>query len=193
MTPSEIIEIEHMSHLLPFNRELDLPYRASKPLKDKIDYIFRHPTVPNAQRQLFIDVSSMGSRTLVNDMAVRAIALTKHFVEHPNQFGGSMENIQLQVLSRMWKQVFNHMWKQQRYPNSDWKYLGIKLRMLSIENGFWDELLRVVSEEDYYQCNDSMVKQREGVELRGRKNDKEHNPASLLEGSRHFEYLCGLE
>ena len=189
--------IGHMDYLVPFNRELNAPYRAPKKLKDMIRYIFSHPKVPSKQRKLFIEVSQLGSRTLINDMAVRAIAMVRYFVDHPQQFGNSMENIQFQVLRRMWTQVFNHMWKQQTHPDqtcdTEWKYLGITYKMLTIENGFWDELLRVVREEDYHQTNDSMVKRREGVELRGRKNTKQHNPASLKEGGVYFEHLCSLE
>jgi len=122
-----IKNIEHMSHLVPFNRELDVPYRAPKKLKDMIDYIFSHPIVPSKQRRLYIDVSTMGSRSLLNDMAVRAIAMTRHFVENPNQYGGSMENIQFQVLSRMWKQVFNHMHKQERYPTAEIESGGVEV------------------------------------------------------------------
>jgi len=195
MTQSEIKEIEHMAYLVPFNEELNVPYRAPKKLKDMVVYIFSHPKVPKAQRQLFLDVSSVGSRGLVNDMSVCAIAMCRYFVANQQQFGSSMENIQFQVLRRMWIQVFNHMWKQERteHTEDEWKYLGIKFRMLSIENGFWDELLRVVKDEDYYQTNDDMVKVREGVGLRERMNDKVSDRASLREGSKHFEYLCGLE
>jgi len=187
---------EHMSYLVPFNRELDVPYRAPKKLKDMVSYIFSHVTVPSKQRKLFIDVSSMGSRSLVNDMAVRAIAMARHFVEHPNQYGGSMENIQFQVLRRMWVQVFNHMHKQERYPDvdsDDWTYLGITYKMLTIENGFWDELLRVVIDKDYHQTNDDMVKRRDGIGLRERKNNKVSDRASLREGGTYFEYLSSLE
>ena len=186
--------MEHMAYLVPFNRELVLPYRAPKQLKEMIRYMFSHPTVPKAQRQLFIDVSSLGSRTLLNDMGRVAIAMCQYFVDHPNQFGGAMENIQFQVIRRMWHQVFNHMFKQGRMEHlkDDWVFLRTSMKLLAIENGFWEELLRVVNEKDYDETNDSMVKRREGVELRGRRNAKQHNPASLLEGKPYFEYLAGL-
>lgn len=198
MTQSEIREIDHMAYLVPFNKELKLPYRAPKKLKEMITYIFSHPNLPKSHRQLFIDVSQIGSRGLVNDMAVRAIGMCRYFIENPQQFGNSMENIQFQVLRRMWTQIFNHMHKQERYPtqeieNGEWKYLGVKYKMLSIENGFWDELLRVVKEDDYKQSPDDIVKRRNGLGLRERKNDKQHNPASLREGTTHFEYLCSLD
>ena len=121
--------------------------------------------------------------------------LCKYFVENKQQFGGSMENIQLQVLRRMWIQTFSHMFKQGRddHTEAEWTYLGVTYKMLGIENGFWDELLRVVVDEDYHQSNDGMVKVRMGLGLRGRKNTKQHNPASLNEGDKHFEHLCSLE
>lgn len=177
----------------PFNRELDIPYRAPKKLKEMIAYIYSHPKVPKKNRELFIDVSQAGSRTLVNDMACVAIAICKYFVDHPQQFAHSMENIHFPILHRMWHQVFNHMFKQERTEHIEGVFLRTSLKMLSIENGFLDELLRVVQEKDYYQTNDDMVKVRSGVELRGRKNAKQHNPASLHEGDTHFEYLCSLD
>lgn len=189
--------IDHMAYLMPFNSELDAPYRAPKKLKEMVTYIFSHPKVPYKQRQLFIDVSQSGSRGLVNDMAVRAIAMTRYFVENPQQFGHSMENIQFQILRRMWMQVFSHMFKQESHPkqtcDTEWVYLGITYKMLTIENGFWDELLRVVYEKDYHQTYDDMVKHRDGIGLRERKSNKPSNHASLIEGGKHFEYLCSLE
>jgi len=186
---------DHMAYLVPFNKELDVPYKAPKKLKEMILYIYSHPKVPVKRRQLFIDVSSLGSRTLVNDMACVAIAMCRYFVENSQQFGRSMENIQFQVLRRMWHQVFNHMWKQQRteHTEEEWVFLRTSLSMLAIENGFWDELLRCVQEEDYFQTGDSMVKVREGVELRGRVNTKQQCRASLNEGDTHFEHLCSLD
>ena len=185
-----------MAYLVPFNEELNVPYRAKKELMEKVRYIFSHPSVPSRQRKLFIDVSQSGSRGLINDMSVRAIAMVRYFVAHPQQFGGSMENIYLQVLRRMWVQTFKHMFKQQRTEHTDaeWVYLGITYKHLAIDNGLWDELLRCVREEDYYQSADSMVKQRDGLELREtRKPKQEGGRASLREGNKQFEYLCSLD
>lgn len=187
--------MEHMAYLVPFTRDLELPYRAPKKLKEMITYIFTHPTIPKAQRELFIDVSQLGSRTLVNDMGRVAIAMTKYFVEHPNQFGGAMENIYFQIMRRMWHQVFSHMFKQNRMEHlkDDWVFLRTSMKLLAIENGFFEELLRVVNEEDYYMTSDAMVKKRDGVGLREKRNNKQSNPASLIEGGRYFEYLASLE
>jgi len=192
MNVSDRRKIDHFAYAVPFNSELDLPYRAPKKLKDMINCLFSHPTFESKRRKLFIDVSMSGSRVLTNDMARVAISMCRHFVDNPAQYGHALENIQMQIIVRMWRQVFNHMFKQSRIDELD-EYLGAKMMLLGIENGLWDELLRVVVEKDYFQTNDEMVKVREGIPLRGRKNDKGHNPASLKEGSVHFEYLCSLE
>lgn len=166
----------HMDYLMPFNKELDIPYRAKDRLKDMITYIFSHPKVPARQRKLFIDVSQSGSKQLVNDMAVRAIAMTEYFIANKQQFGYSMENIQFQILRRMHIQIFNHMHKQQRkeHTEEEWKYLGATYKLLTIDNGFFDELLRVAIKKDY--------------ELTPKKRR-----TKMLEGSKHFEYLASLE
>lgn len=186
MTPSEIREIEHWAHLMPFNNDLYVPYRAPNKLRSMIDYIYRHPTLPSTQRKLYIDVSQSGSRGLINDMAVISIAMMRYFINNQSQFGGSIENVQFQILKRMWKQTFNHMWKQGKAKEDETNYLCLKLKVLSIDNGLWDELIRVVQEEDYYQTSDDMIKNKDVY-------NKKSNKASLKEGSKHFEYLCNLE
>lgn len=182
----------HFDYLVPFNSELDIPYRANKKLKDKIEYIFKHPTLPKKNRDRFIKVSTSGSKQLVNDMAVRAIAMTKYYINNPQQFGHSMENIYLQILVRMWRQTYKHMIMQSKPDREEWEYLSVKLKTLSIDNGLWDELIRVVMDNDYIQSNDDMIKVRKGIGLRDRKNNKTHNPASMKEGSPNFEYLCSI-
>ena len=166
----------HMDYLMPFNRELDIPYKANNRLKDMITYIFSHPKVPSKQRKLFIEISQSGSKQLVNDMAVRAIAMTEYFMANKQQFGYSMENIQFQILRRMHHQIFNHMFKQRRkeHTEEEWKYIGITYKLLSIDNGFFDELLRVAINKDYEQ----VPKKRR---------------TKMKEGSKHFEYLCSFE
>jgi len=169
-------QIDHMAYLVPFNEELNAPYRAKNELMEMVRYIFSHPTVPVRQRKLFIDVSQSGSRGLINDMSVRAIAMTRYFVDNPQQFAHSMENIQFQILRRMWKQIFSHMFKQGRdeHTDAEWVYLGVTYKHLAIDNGLWDELLRVVKEEDYHQTSKSMQR------------GKKHKAQS------HINYLCGL-
>jgi len=166
MTKSEIKSIGHMDYLVPFTSELTIPYRAKMKLQRMVDYLFKHPTLPPKHRKLYIDVSTSGSRQLVNDMSIRAIAMVKHFVDNQPQYNHNMENIQFQILHRMWRQTYKHS-KLQNKTIDD--YYGAKMKTLGIENGLWDELLRVVKEEDYIVTNDSMVKRRKDLGLRERK------------------------
>ena len=177
-----------LAYMIPLNIELYIPYRANKPLLDKINYIFTHPRLPTANRRLFLDISTKGSKQLLNDMAVVAIAICKHFVDNKQQYNNDMTNIEFQVLRRMWTQTFKHMRMQNRYPDtseeSSWKYIGVSLRSLTIENGFFDELLRVTLEQDYIVSNDDMVKVRKDIGLRERRLGYSYD---------QMEYLCGLD
>lgn len=175
----------HMDYLVPFNKDLNLPYRANDKLKQKIDYIFRHPSLPLKHKALYINVTNSGSKGLLNDMARVAIGMCNYYLTYPQQFGGALENIQFQILHRMWKQTFKHSMMQQ-LDELD-QYYSLKIRLLGIENGFWDELIRVCLDKDYIQSGDDMVKKRHGVSLRGRTGLGTH------EGSDNFEYLCGLD
>lgn len=197
MTKHEIKTIEHTAYWLPFKKDLTIPYRANRTLKDKIDYIFRHPSLPQKNRTLYIDVSTSGSRQLNNDMATLAIALTKEYITNPQHYGNAMENIQFQIIMRMWRQTFRHC-SMQQYKVEE--YIGTKMKTLAIENGLFDELVRVVLEEDYIKHNDDMVKKRKlpfktydhnwkatNRDVRGRVGLGTH------EGSKNFDYLCSLE
>jgi len=161
--------MEHMLYPLPYNSELKVPYRAKQALKDKVAYIFNHPSVPRAQRSLFKDVSTSGSKALINDMSTVAIAITIYYIKNPQQFGNSFDNIHFALIRRMWLKVFNHLHLQQdnRTKDEHWKYLGITLRMLSIQNGLLDELFRVVKEEDYYKTSDDVPRKRKRRKVRG--------------------------
>jgi len=177
---------EHFAYQVPHNVELEelnlIPYRTNSTLHRKIDYLFRH--VKFEHRKLFIDVSTNGSRQLVNDMSTKAVAITRHFIQYPQQYNHSMENIHLQILVRMWKQTFKHCKFQEKELD---KYYSTKIILLMIENGLIEELIRTVDKEDYIQNYDDMVKKREGVSLRT--NER----GSMKEGSKHFEYLASLE
>jgi len=182
---------------IPFNTELDRPYRTNPKLLKLIDYIFRH--VKFEYRTLYIEVSTSGSRTLTKDMGNIAVSITKHFMDNPQQYGHKMENIMMQIIIRMWKQTFKHCILQEKKLD---KYYAAKFKLLTIENGLWEELIRTVEKKDYIQHYDDMVNKRIGViseitgkqvGLRERKNNKIHNPASLKEGGKQFEYLASLE
>jgi|SaaInlV_110m_DNA_1040235.scaffolds.fasta_scaffold28051_1 hypothetical protein len=169
-----------MQYLLPYNSELKTPYRAKQPLQDKVAYIFNHPTVPRPQRNLFKDISTKGSKGLINDMSTVAIGVTIYYMENPQQFGHAFENIHFAIIRRMWLKMFHHIHMQQdtRTKEEEWKYLGITLKMLAVNNGLLDELIRVVTEEDYYKTSDDVPRKRK---------------KRISSGVKHFEYLCSLE
>ena len=178
--------IEHFTYPVPTNKELEeldlVPYRTNAVLHRKIDFLFRH--VSFMHRKLFIDVSTSGSRQLINDMSTKAVAITRYFIENPQQFGNKMDNIHLQILVRMWKQTFRHC-KMQNIELD--KYYATKMKLMSIDNGLIEELIRTIDEKDYIQNGNDMVKIRNDIGLR------DNHRGSLKEGSKHFEYLAGLE
>lgn len=178
--------MEHFAYPLPFNSELYeqglIPYRTNKVLKDKVHWLFSH--VKFEHRELYLEVSSMGSRGLLNDMARVAVGAVRYYLMYPQQFGRKMENIHLQLLVKMWRQTFRHCKYQEKKLD---KYYATKMMLMAIDNGLLEELIRTVEEKDYIQHGDDMVKKRVGKGLR------EQNRASMKEGSSNFEYLCSLE
>ena len=165
---------DHFAFPLPHNKELEelnlKPYRTNKELKDKISYIFSHPYNPH--RQLFSDVSSSGSRTLLNSMSTVAVACTRYFLDNQQQFGKSFDNIYMQILVRMWKQTFYHCRLQSIELD---KYYATKMKLLLIENGLPELLLETCRDKNYIQHYDDMVKRRVGVGLRDRVGMSEKN------------------
>ena len=169
----------HFEYPIPFNselRELNLiPYRTNAPLKRKVDYIFRH--VYNPYNKDFIELSTSGDRKLVEDMATRAVGVMRHFMLYPQQYNHKAENIHLQVIVRMWKQTFRQRTMQNKPADM---YYPTKMKLISIENGLIEELIRTIDESDYIQHNDDMVKKRyfkDGtqVPLRGRRGYSDKN------------------
>lgn len=187
MDYQEAKSYDHFAYPIPFSQELRelnlVPYRANKELESKINYIFSHPSLPSKNRQLFLDVSTSGSRLLVRDMSRVAISIVRYFLLYPQQFDHNLENIHLQLLVRMWKQTFFHCKLQSRELD---EYYSLKLKTLSIENNLLEELLSSVRDKRYIQHGDDMVKRRTGKGLR------EHNPASLSEDGDYFKHLVSI-
>ena len=188
------MQVEHFAYPLPFNsefKELNLiPYRTNKTLKDKINYLFSHVTFEH--RQLYIDVSTSGSRGLVNDMSCIAIACIRYYMMYPQQFGNKIDNIHMQILVKMWKQTFRHC--KMQYKELD-KYYATKMKLMLMENGLIEELIRTVQEEDYIQCYDDMVKHRDVIsKITGNKVGlRDRVSYGTHEGGATFEYLASLE
>ena len=200
----DIKSIEHFAYPVPFNSELHelelIPYRTNKTLKDKINYLFSHVTFEH--RQLFIEVSTMGSRGLINDMSRAAVGVMRYYLLHPQQFGHKIDNIHLQILVRMWKQTFKHC--KMQYKQLD-KYYSTKMKLLMIENGFIEELIRTCEDVDFIQHNDDMVKplSERGVVGERIMYDNSWKPCAAdirarkslgtSEGTANFEYLASLD
>ena len=145
---------------VPYNEELvELklkPYRTNKQLESKINYLFSHAKF--IHNQLYKDVSTSGTRQLIRDMGTIAVAMMRHFLEYPAQYGHNIENIQWQIIVRMWKQTFNHA-KLQLKPLDT--YYGCKAKLLTVDNQWIEELYDTVTNNRYIQHNDDMVKVRQ--------------------------------
>jgi hypothetical protein len=196
--------MEHFDFPLPTNKELKeldlVPYRTNKILKEKITYVFSHPKFKH--RQLFHDISNMGSRALVNDMSRMAVACVRYFIMNPNQFADKLESIHLQIMIRMWKQTFKHCRLNEITLD---QYYSTTLKVLSIENGLLEELIRTCNEEDYIQSPENTIKTLEERNIKRdaimydrywkpcKANSKARKSLGTHEGGKTFEYLVGLE
>jgi len=169
---------------VPYTSELTLPYRTNTSLMSKIEYIFSHVYFSKEKREKFIYLNNLTKKTLVRDMSNRAFAMTKHFLDNPSQYGHKMENIYFQILIRMWRQVYKY---RIIIGEENIKYWTTEVKLLKIDNGLIEELIRSVNENDCIWNGDDMVKVRPNKGLR------ESNRGSLIEGSKNFEYLCGLD
>ena len=176
---------------LPHNDELKplRPHKTNKILEEKIRYLFSHIKFP--YYKLYIDVSTSGKRALTRDMANIAVACTRYFIEHPQQYNHSFETIHMSILVKMWKQTFNHCRMQRKEID---KYYATKTVLLGIENGLFDELIRTCFDKDYKYADD-LVKHRatisaltnEQVGLRDKVSYGTHEHGAT------FEYLASLD
>jgi hypothetical protein len=160
--------MSHYDFPIPFNKELRelnlIPYRTNKELIDSIDYIFSHPY--NTHNKLYQETKEFSRYNLQIKMGNTAVGVMRYFLDNPNQFGNSIDNIHMQILVRMWKDIFYFIKLEKRELD---KYYSTKLKLLSIDNGFIDILQKTCIDKDYIQHYDDMVKRREGVGLRERK------------------------
>lgn len=110
------------------------PYRLSKDLTDYIDYMFRHPY--NKYNKLY---SSIAKSTDPNDIGKLPYLITKYYLDYPQQFGNSIENIAGIIISTMWKR-FLLLHKNLRNQTYD-QYYPAKLKILTIGDGKLLDLL----------------------------------------------------
>ena len=176
---------DHFEYPMPFNDELNATYpkvyRVSSELMESIEYTFRHPF---NKYNKSCNTHFNRDWTIANDMGRAAVQLVREYLAYPQRYGHSMQNVEAVILFRMWRQYIKHMIIKDVAMT---EYMPVKLKMLKIENGLFEMLLREVTESRYVQSGDDMVKKRPGKGLR------EHAPASMQEGSKHFEHLCSLE
>jgi len=173
----------NIDYLVPFNSDLrELGYNTyitNKELEDKITYLYSHPKF--VHRVHFTNIANSGSKCLVRDMANVATNIVRHFVDYKQQYKYNMENIHWQILTRMWKQTYRHTKFQQITMD---KYKGSKVKLLTINNGFFDCILDTVLNNNYKQIEDTR-KHRVGIKHIERRQPTLDTP--------YMEYLCGLD
>jgi len=156
------------------------PYRFSTDLRDHVDMLFSHPY--NKHNNLFYNSKKEYDS---NDMIKPMYLLVKYFLDNPQQYKHKLENIHAEILIRGWK-VFLSLHKFR--GNTFDKYKPTDLVLLDIGGGnILDLLLNEIKFHRMIMSADSMVTSRKGLGLR------ESHRAGMKEGSKSFEYLCGLE
>jgi len=176
---------DYFEHPLPKLYELKelykSPYRFSDELRKQVDYIFTHPY--NKYNKLY---NNLHKEYDSNDMLKSAYLNTKYYIDNPQQFAHSMDNIAEQILVSMWKSFI--MLNKHLRANQYNIYHATDMKLLNLIKGrFYDILLEDMRTNNIIMSGDELVKKRKGKGLR------EQNRASLQEHSKHFEYLCSLD
>ena len=154
------------------------PHRFSTELRSQVDYIFTHPY--NRYNKLY---NNLHREWDSNDMLKSAYINTMYYMDNPQQFAHSMDNVADQILVSMWKAFLGlnkHLRGNQydMYYKTDMKLLGL------IKGRFYDILIEDIRTNNFIASADDMVKVRKGVGLRERR---------LGYSDKQMEYLCSLE
>lgn len=171
--------VPHASELKEY---YDTPYRFSQELRDYTYYMFTHPVHNARHHNLFANLAKEWD---TNDMLKRAYLIYKWYIDRPQQYGHAMDNVVPHMIVHMWKTFLgmNKYLRGQQYR----KYHPASMKMLMLGKGkFLDILISDIKNSKVIMTQDDMIKQREGVDPRGRRH-------MTQEGSKHFEYLCSLE
>ena len=156
------------------------PYRFSSELTLYIEFMFMHP-VHNKFHLLF---ENLKKPTDANDMAKPAYLITKYYLDHPQQFGHSLENITPQIIVSMWK-AFIGIHKHLRGVQFS-QYYPASMKLLTIgKDHLLDKLIDEITNSKFIMHGDDMVKKRDDYGLR-EKGQK------TKEGTRNFEWMCKL-
>ena len=190
MTYKEALSFEHFTYPMPYDvGELGgYIYRASDELKEIVEKIYTHPHFKHTN--LFLDISQDGSKALVNDMAIRALAMTDYYLKNPQQFGHNMDNIHLQILVRMWKHLFKHARYQNKYNFT--QYHSMTLKMVSKELGLLECLVDSIRNEKFIKSGDDLVKKRKGKGLREGRVSLAKEGKGLGYSDDTLDALCNL-
>ena len=157
------------------------PYKFSKKLRNRVDYIFLHPK--NKYNKIY---NNLHKDTDSNDMLKSAYLNVRYYMDNPQQFNHTMTLIAPQVLVSMWK-AFLSLNKHLRGNQYD-IYHKTQMELLPlIEDGLLEMILADINNNKIIMSGNDMVKVRKGKGLR------EQNRGSMKEGGKNFEYLCSLE
>ena len=130
-----------------------VPYRFSQELRDYVEYMFTHP-IHCKYRTLF---AAQMKEWDTNDMLKYPYLIIKHYLDHPQQYGHSMENVVPHILAGMWK-AFLNLHKQCRGLKLD-KYLPMTMKLLVLGNGkFLDIFLSDIESGNLILHQDDMKK-----------------------------------
>ena len=150
-----------------------VPYRFSDELQAQVNYLFLHPY--NKHNKIY---DKLHRRTDANDMLKSAYLNARYYMDNPQQFAHSIDNIAPQILVSMWRAFFslNKHLRQNDYPI----YYVTDMKLVDLVRGkFMDLLIDEIQNKKY------MMKPKEAK--------KRTRNKATVEGSVYFEYLCSLE
>ena len=142
------------------------PYRFSEELQEEVDYIFRHPY--NTHNELYV---ALRKDSDPNDMIKRAYLIVRYYLDYPQQFGNSLDNIVPHILVDMWKSFLS---RNKRIRNVEFdKYLKLRLsKLLVTKDKFLDKLLEDIRKENYIKDYRDMRKKQGRGKAKGGVKEK---------------------
>ena len=151
----------------------DSPIEFSKELKEMVDYLFTHPY--NKYSKVY---HTLHRDSDARDMLKSAYLNARYYMDNPQQFAHSLDNISPQILVSMWKAFLslNKHLRGNEYPI----YYRTDMKLLGLVRGKFMDLLIDEIQQDKMTMEPKQAKKRT------------RNKATQ-EGGIYFEYLCGLE
>ena len=138
-------------------------YRFSDELRESVRYMYKHPRCK--YRVLFANLEREYD---TNDMLKHPYLILRHYMEHPQQYGHTLENVLPHMMVGMWK-AFLQLHKQLRGEQFR-AYLPTTMAMLPLaKERFLPLLLSDVEKGSLIMHGDEMVKERTGLGLREKK------------------------